>query len=613
MEERAAPRSRLSLVNAVTAAWERTALAVLLALHVAATCTLLPPSEILRDRPLYVMDQPVNTHRVYLYRTALYGSGVPWGYDPAVSAGVVMDPYQDIGTKPQQVLGALTPFLSPSAVIRLFIFFVALTIPVWTLLACRQLGLSPDVRNCVLLSLLVPAWLYGNLSHYFEWGVVSYVAASYFAPYALTLFLAFLARPAARRYLAFLAGGSVHVFLHVLGPVVVLPWIALSAVSPRPLGLRWRILTVLSPLGIAAINSFWFLPAILGHAAPRGPRPPAAWVPHMTYLSWADLMGVMTPDRILVVLLGLGLAVIGFRALRGQAGAPAAIAFTFCGLFALAVKFFGSFVPPLAEMQPARFVYPAFVLLVVPIGAAGAAILRKLRFPVGPVVATIAILAALGGALLRRPDPIPLPPSPDPLAELIQRWTGSGDRLLVQAPGHIAKVLPLYLGREVVGSTFPDIRDPAQFNQSRLWSRDIDAWSPGELRSALERWGISWAIVHTREARALFAAALGAPADSAGLYQAYRVTTTPTRFLKGSGRINAAVNRLILSGLEPADGLVIIKYRYHPAWKAPPGVQVQRYRIPEDPVGFIAIRNPPRDIVLRFDPWAALTAAWPPG
>lgn len=598
--------------GASTAAWERAAVAVLLALHVAATWILLPPGEIFRNRPLYVMDQPVNAHRVYIYREALYRSGVPWGYDPAVSAGIVVNPYQDIGTKPQEVLGALAPFLSPPAVIRFCIFLVALTLPVWTLLACRRLGLPPDFRICVLLTLLAPAWLYGNLAKYFEWGVVSYAASSYFVPYALALFLAFLARPDARRYVALLIGGSVHFFLHILGPVVIAPYGVLGALVTRGLKLRWRILALLSPLAIAAINSFWFLPAVLGFAAPRAPRPPAAWVPHMTYLSWADLLGIMTPDRILVVLLGVALAIFGTRALSRQAGARAAFAFTLSGLFALALKFFGSFAPLMAEMQPARFMYPAFVLLTLPIGAAFATVLRKLRLPAGPVVAGIAILAALGGVLLGKPAPIPLPPSPDPLAQLIQRRTRAEDRLLVQAPSYAAKVLPLYLGREVVGNTFPDLNDPAQFDQARLWGRSLDAWSPSELRSALDRWGITWALARSSEPRALLAAALGPPADTAGAYAAYRVTPAPTRFLKGSGRIVPAVNRLSLSGLRAEDGLVVIKYRYHPAWQAPHGAQVLRYAIPEDPVGFIALRNPPPDTVLRFDPWAALTAAWPP-
>ena len=75
-------------------------LAVVVLLHIGAVCIFFPPWESLRQEPLYAIDYPVHTHRVYMYRQAFLESGLPWGYDPAVSAGSVMDPSSDVGAKP---------------------------------------------------------------------------------------------------------------------------------------------------------------------------------------------------------------------------------------------------------------------------------------------------------------------------------------------------------------------------------------------------------------------------------------------------------------------------------------------------------------------------------
>ena len=95
-------------------------------IHATATCSFFPPREILRVKPLYHKDHSVHTHRVHLYRQALLESGLPWGYDPFVAAGMVMRPSGDAGAKPHQVLGVILFFLPPGTVVRLFLFVVVL-------------------------------------------------------------------------------------------------------------------------------------------------------------------------------------------------------------------------------------------------------------------------------------------------------------------------------------------------------------------------------------------------------------------------------------------------------------------------------------------------------
>ncbi len=115
----------------------------------------------------------------------------------------------------------------------------------------------------------------------------------------------------------------------------------------------------------------------------------------------------------------------------------------------------------------------------------------------------------------------------------------------------------------------------------------------------------------TPEAGALFAKTLGEPGKLVGAYQVFTVRPPTGRFLIGEGKVKAALNRLQLSGVHPERELVVLRYRYHPAWVASNGQRVEYFPVPEDPAGFIALRNPPAELTLRFSPWAMLWTPWP--
>ena len=595
---------------------ERLALALVLILHVGATCILLPPWEALRPEPLRFRDHGIHTHRVHVYRQGLLQSGLPWGYDPTLSAGVVVDPAQDIGAKPQQVLGVLLPFLPPGTIVRLFLFLATLTFPLWMLLSCRRLGLPTDTQVWVMVALLIPAWLYDNLQGYFLAGLASFAAASYFAPYVLSLFLLFLAQPGGRTYMAFLSTAAVLFLLHVEGPMVLLPVLIVYTLMARPLAWRWRTATLLAPLGIVALNAFWFVPFVLAYGGmprPPWPRIPALAIgPHMTYENWSELVGALTAPRLAITGLGLGLAVYGCAVLCRSLNRRIVTAFALAAAFAFVLKFFGSFVPVLVQFQPARFLVPGFALLTLPVGAALAALAKQTRLPSGLCAVGVILLMVPAALWLGQPLSLPLPPSPDPLADFAAQHTTAMERLLIESKrDYEPKIFALAFQREVIGHTFPVLFDPAQFRRHTLWGRHLSAWSPTELYATLERWGIAWVLAHSKEALSLLAQATGNVGETVGEYQAFRMPGPPTKFLVGQGQVIARVNRLELTGLRPENGLIVLRYRYHPAWQTTAGLPISQYPIPEDPSGFLALRNPPESITLSFHPWAMLRAPWP--
>src|SRR5262249_9008289 len=148
---------------------------------------------------------------------------LPWGYDPAVGAGVVLRPTTDAGAKPQQLLGAMLPFFTEGRILRLFLFVGALTLPVWPLLAARRLGFPLGAHVWVAVVLIAPAWLYQNFEGFFQWGLAAFAFAAYFSPLVLVLFLRFLDQPSWGRYSAAVLSLSLVSLLHVLGPIVLAP------------------------------------------------------------------------------------------------------------------------------------------------------------------------------------------------------------------------------------------------------------------------------------------------------------------------------------------------------------------------------------------------------
>ena len=616
---------------------------LLLLAHVLAVCTLLPPNEIFTSEPLLLADHPVHAHRVAIYRQGLFTSGAPWGYDPAVSAGLVMGPRGDAGAKPQEVLGVLLPFLSAGCVVKLFLFIAALTIPLWMLLVIRRLEFPLGAQVWVLLMLLGPAWLYQSFIGFFHWGLAAFAISSYFAPLGLLLYLEFIYCPSWRRYATALLALALLCLFHILGPVVIAPALVTFTLVAQPLALQWRLVGLLTPIAILLLNAFWIVPMFLITQAPTLPAH-AAYAQHfpvdLTYFSITHLLQSMTTPRLLTMLVALGIAVYGFVVMYQRCNARLTTAWVISASFALFLKFFGSFVPILVKMQPARFILSAFVFLTIPVGLALFSMSSKLRLPNAFASAVAALmLTAIASwwearpidrseqttrinyaehrltntpSFLRLPRRVAVPTTLEPLHPFVKHRTAPTDRLLLQTRVQGEQlILASIWQREVLGNTYLDPTNQARFTANWLWGRELELWTPDALRQALDRWGVTWVLTHTDRAGQLMARATRNAGEKVGTYRAFRFTGESTRFLLGEGKMIASVNRLVLSDLKTHNGLVVLRYRYHPAWESSEHVPIFPYPIPEDPVGFIALQNPPEQVILHFNPIRMFSAIWP--
>ena len=244
-------------------------------------------------------------------------------------------------------------------------------------------------------------------------------------------------------------------------------------------------------------------------------------------------------------------------------------------------------------MNPNRFLLPAAVFCAFPLGAALASLARRMHLP-HAAVAPAALLAMVGVAgygasreidgyrtkrscTARRgrwsrvsrslPPPMPTLPSLQPVMRFIEEHTDPHDRLLIQTISQCEPVVvPLFTGREVIGSTYTDEFDPAQFLYDRVLGKKFADWSPGELaQRPLERVGRWVAVASTLPAVKLLTAATGEPGVEVGSYRAFRCKNV-SRFLRGDGHVEVELNRIAIEQLRPADGTAVLRYRYHPAW-----------------------------------------------
>jgi len=126
--------------GAASSRWGKASLAVLLLCHLLLTWHFLPLTQ-LAEPYVSSIDFPMHTHNAQVFRDAVRESGWWWGYDPAVCAGVFINPAQTT-SRPQEILCTLLPFLSAGQAVTLFSFLGVLLMPVWVYLACRRSSCS---------------------------------------------------------------------------------------------------------------------------------------------------------------------------------------------------------------------------------------------------------------------------------------------------------------------------------------------------------------------------------------------------------------------------------------------------------------------------------------
>ncbi len=304
----------------------------------------------------------------------------------------------------------------------------------------------------------------------------------------------------------------------------------------------------------------------------------------------------------------------------------------------LFIAYFGGITPILRQVQPYRFIQPAFMLLAV----LGAEALDSFVDPVrvalrerGPTAVALVVALLVGTPRLLRdilyfvPDlvpqhkkALPLPPPntngplalgvqtwPEPfvfrhandtlfppIAEFVRRRDDGGGRWLVEW---------WMTGEQLAGRTDAQIlggfreinlaHSDANFFRVHPEDKPID---PEKFRQWLETFNVTWVVFvrhwpSVEERRDLLEPVPGPPG---GYF--YRTKIAPNWFLPaGPGTVRASNDRIVVRG--SSGGSLVLKYHYLETLRCRPGCTVRRVPIASTRVGFIGVDGAPPD----FEVW----------
>jgi len=207
------------------------------------------------------------------------------------------------------------------------------------------------------------------------------------------------------------------------------------------------------------------------------------------------------------------------------------------------------------------------------------------------------------------------PPELDHLIGWVSSYQGKEGRLLLEDShhprhlywgSHLPAILPGLTQREIIASPHPE--HPQRIAtlgliDGHLQGKPLQEWTDDAFKAYLRRYNIRWIVAHSK----LTTQFLGRLSSKEikkvatfGHFSCYEIEGSSDYFLRGTGKISADFNQIILQDLEATSGEVIIKYHWFPGLRTEPPLPVKEERIPESPFGFIKIENPPKDLRIFF-------------
>ncbi len=578
----------------------------------------------------------------------LSDSGVNYGYDPNFLAGYPKLPVYYPSSRPFELALYWFAGADPVRIFNRSVLVLLASLPFW-LLAAALLWETPGAERLAIVAfgsvphLLVPAAdFYGYME---ASGMVSFLFASFVSLTVVAAGSRFLSKGSVAAALALTATGCLLFVSHPTAPLLVaLPALVLAAGGLRGIPVRRVIGLALVAIAVGAVSWPWIEGQfVLGDHAdlrdfytPGGQRhfaPVGGW--------WAPLR-VAVPAPILISLAPAALAPLGlaFWWREGERWRCVLFASQIALLFGLA--FYGA-PSGLSALAPGRFTLTLALWLLFPAahGAAiaVAAIRVHLAFRLGERsalaasalgVALVLLSLLAGGAprALFRPYTLPQlersagtdTQAPALLDWLRERTDSDGrllheetDRLSHQYYGsHLAALMPLRTGRLLAGGPAPHalvVENSLRFIAGNLRGRPLSGWSDGDLLELLARYNVRyllcWSAGAKRRLERLDQATRVGVFDKFALF---RLETTPSYFLQGSGRLEVRGRRIALSELEPEQGAVAIKFHWTETLRTDPPRPIEPFPVAGEPAPFLRLRDVPERLEIYDAPQAGATA-----
>ncbi|HEX2230426.1 MAG TPA: hypothetical protein VHM64_25120, partial [Candidatus Binatia bacterium] len=284
------------------------------------------------------------------------------------------------------------------------------------------------------------------------------------------------------------------------------------------------------------------------------------------------------------------------------------------------VSYFGSLFPVVKAWQPLRFKVAFDLVLVFPAAYTSARWLAERPrgsyiVPTAWALGTAAlfvnvITSEAGGRMLPRTQ---ISPEIRAIMNWIQTETPVNARVLFEESGdetgfvydgmYLSAFVPHRTGRELIGgpiNLYNDRHHFAEFHSGKLFKKEVHRLTDDELRNYFRFYNVGAVVsFHPASIQRLQAIpGLVKIKQRIGPVHLMTVDQPFTWFLQGSGKLKAELNRIELS--EVSGDEIILKYHWTDGLTATPEACIVPHKLLDDPIPFIKIIKPPRELTLSI-------------
>ncbi|MEE9606671.1 MAG: hypothetical protein V3U03_02955 [Myxococcota bacterium] len=622
------------------------ALGVLGALRVVGWTNLAPAQPGVEIAPLAFDDYALQFYYARLGSRFLTETGATYGYDPNFMAGYVKMPLYYPSSKPFELSLWLFSAFDPVRVFNATAFALMAALPLLVYGAARNFALSPGARLAAVAMSAVPhlmvplAGFYGIME---ASGMLSFVFASSLSVFVVSSFYRFVGRGGAGAGLALPVAAALVCFTHLTAPLLMgVPLLAiyftrLRHIPPARHAWLWLVL-------VAVVVANW--PWLEGYLLFADYADLTEFYTERNRWMLAPPGGLLAPLHVAVpspwalALVPPAFAVVGLAAWWRARRRQLLLVFApqIAALFT--VTYYGAYLG-LSGLAPARFALPLGLYLFFPaahgLAVACGALWRRsatLGSRARVAAARAALFAALAAAGLaadlpsRVWRPYSLPELERThgydvhgrgLLEWLAEQTDAEGRILHEEilhsrsdpfahryyGSHMAALIPLYTGRELANGPAPHVllkHDYLRFVAGTFRGEPLRRVDPAVLERHLATYNVRWILVWSPSARKYFERHPSTVrVGSYDRFTLYRFEVAPSYFLRGQGRIEVEGDRIRLRELVPEDGVIALKYHWLESMRTDPPRPVEPLFVLDDPVPFISVVDPPRELVIYND------------
>jgi len=592
-------------------------------------------------RPIAFDDYALQFYYGQLGGRFLREGGVTYGYDPNFMAGYPKTPVYYPSSKPYEYALALFAGFDPGTVFNLSVFAMLASLPFLMYGAAANFRFSPGERLAVVAMSVVPhlmvpvAGFYGIME---AAGMVPFIFASFLSVYVVSLVHRFLEKGERRVALALFVAAPLLYLCHLTAVLVsVVPIAAIYTTRFRSTPIRRHAWMWLVLVAVVAANWSWiegyllfshyadlgdfYTPGGREHFVPKG----GLLAPLRVYVASPKLLSLVPPV----------FGVVGLTFWWREGRREMSIIFLPQIAFLFVVAFYGAHFG-LNAVAPARITLPLGIYLFFPAAHALAVTAAKavaqirrtapgvrgdaLAFGAAAALLLAALLTGLPARIWR---PYTLPElekregfsdrGMELIAWLRDHTDGSGrilheetDRKTHQYYGsHTPAWFPYYAGRELAGGPAPHAllkQNFLRFIAGTFRGQPIQRIDVGTLSSYFSLYNVRWVLCWKHPTQHFFdrlpiATRIGA-FDKFALY---RIEIPPSYFLRGSGRAEVQGQRIVLRDVTPEDGVVAVKYHWLESLRTDPPRTIEPIYELDDPVPFISVKDPPRELTIVND------------